>query len=51
MVGVQQSHETENCKGLVNVNMLRPAVPAGWLVLKLGVYSPTETGRERSSPS
>ena len=41
----------KHVRGLVSVNVIRPAVSAGWQPLKLRFYPPTETGRQGLYPS
>lgn len=42
----QKSQKSENY-GLVNINVIRPAVFASWHLSKLGSYLPTETRKKR----
>lgn len=41
----------KNYEVLVSVNVIRAAVSAIWQLTKLGFYPPTDTGRQRPSPS
>lgn len=42
----QKSQKSENY-GLVNINVIRPAVFPSWHLSKLGYYLPTETRKKR----
>ena len=45
---LKRVREVKNHKGLVSVNVIRPAVFVGRQLLKLRLYHPTKPGRQRS---
>lgn len=42
--GLSRIREKKIYQRLVNVNIIRPATSAGWQLVKLRFYPPTETG-------